>query len=348
MTAYVRVITPDGTLSEPVVVPKVVRSEDEWKQRLTPDQYRIIRNSGTEPAFCGGLLKNKEEGMYLCAGCDLPLFKSDTKFESGTGWPSFFQPAAPENVRERPDFSHGMVRTETLCARCDSHLGHTFDDGPKPTGLRFCMNSESLKFAPTAKLKEFAETPPKVQTAETILAGGCFWCVEAVFEQLDGVYDVISGYVGDDEKTANYEAVSSGRTKHAEAVKIIYDPKRVSFEDLLKVHFETHDPTTPNRQGNDVGPQYRSAIFYRDEQEKQLAQAFLQDLGDAKAFKQPIVTTLEPLGEGFFPAEAYHQNFVCRNPRQGYVRGIALPKVEKVREKFKDRLSADAPNPLGR
>jgi peptide methionine sulfoxide reductase msrA/msrB len=307
-----------------------------------------MRNAGTEPAFCGGLLKNKEEGIYLCAGCDLPLFASNTKFESGTGWPSFFQPVGHENVREKPDFAHGMVRTETLCARCDSHLGHVFNDGPKPTGMRFCMNSESLKFVATADLKKFGETPAKSETAEAVLAGGCFWCVEAVFEQLDGVYDVISGYAGGDKATANYEAVCSGRTAHAEAVKIIYDPGRVSFEQLLKVHFDTHDPTTLNRQGNDAGPQYRSAIFYSSEQEKQLAQAFIDDLTAAKVFDKPIVTKLEPLDKGFFPAEAYHQNYVCRNPREGYVRGIALPKVAKVREKFKDKLSADAPNPLGR
>jgi peptide methionine sulfoxide reductase msrA/msrB len=307
-----------------------------------------MRGKGTERAFCGGLLNNKEAGMYLCAGCDLPLFESGAKFESRTGWPSFFQPAAPENVREITDTSHGMVRTEIVCARCESHLGHLFDDGPRPTGLRFCLNSESLKFVPTAELKSHGEDPPKTETAEAVIAGGCFWCVEAVFRELDGVLDVISGYAGGDAATANYEAVCRGDTKHAEAVKIVYDPKKISYEKLLEVHFNTHDPTTLNRQGNDAGPQYRSAIFYSSEQEKQLAQAFIDDLTAAKVFDKPIVTKLEPLDKGFFPAEAYHQNYVCRNPREGYVRGIALPKVAKVREKFKDKLSADAPDPLGR
>jgi peptide methionine sulfoxide reductase msrA/msrB len=338
---YVRLIQSDGTLSQPVVVPEVVRSDAEWRQRLTPEQYRITRGSGTEPAFCGGLLKNKEPGMYLCVGCDLPLFRSDTKFESHTGWPSFFQPAAPENVREKPDLSHGMVRTETLCARCGAHLGHVFEDGPPPTGLRFCMNSEALKFVPTAELKKYAEPIPKTEVAEAVFAGGCFWCVEAVFEQIDGVYDVISGYAGGEASTANYEAVCTGRTGHAEAVKIVYDPKKVSYEQLLKVHFATHDPTTLNRQGNDVGPQYRSAIFYADEKQKELAEAFIADLTDAKVYDKPIVTTLEPL-KGFYPAETHHQNFVCRNPGQGYVRAVALPKVEKVRQKFKDLLKPDA------
>ncbi len=339
--AYVRVIDPEGKLSEPVVMNKVVRTEQEWKKRLTPEQYRITRTSGTEAAFCGGLLKNKEAGMYLCIGCDLPLFRSDAKFESNTGWPSFFQPVASENVRERPDFSHGMVRTEINCARCDSHLGHLFDDGPRPTGLRFCLNSESLKFVRNEDLKTVGETVPKTDVAEAVIAGGCFWCVEGVFEELAGVHDVISGYAGGDQATANYKAVSAGETNHAEAVKIIYDPKQMSYEQLLQVHFATHDPTTKDRQGNDVGPQYRSTIFYADEQEKQLAEAFLADVTEAKAFKSPIVTTLEPLTE-FFPAEAYHQNYVCRNPNAGYVRGVALPKVEKVREKFKDLLKPGA------
>ncbi|MGB7157868.1 MAG: bifunctional methionine sulfoxide reductase B/A protein [Tepidisphaeraceae bacterium] len=341
---YVRVIDLGGKLSEPVVMPKVVRTEAEWKQRLTPEQFRITRTSGTEAAFCGGLLKNKEAGLYLCIGCDLPLFRSDAKFESGTGWPSFFQPVASENVREKPDFAHGMVRTETVCARCDSHLGHLFDDGPRPTGLRFCMNSESLKFVKNEDLKSVGETVAQTKTAQLVIAGGCFWCVEAVFEEIDGVHDVISGYAGGDKASANYQAVSSGSTRHAEAVKIIYDPARVTPEQILKVHFATHDPTTKDRQGNDVGPQYRSTIFYANDQEKQLAEAFLADVSDSKAFKSPIVTTLEPL-TAFYPAESYHQNYVCRNPAAGYVRSVALPKVEKVRSKFKEMLKAQSPIP---
>lgn len=336
-TAYVRLIDPEGKLSEPAVVPKLILSEEEWKKRLTPEQYRILRSSGTEPAFCGGLLKNKEAGIYLCGGCSLPLFRSDAKFESGTGWPSFFQPVSPENIREKLDTSHGMVRTEILCPRCDAHLGHVFDDGPKPTGLRYCLNSESLKFVANDKLKEVGEKVPPTKPAKAVFAGGCFWCVEAVFEELDGVYDAISGYAGGTPETANYKAVCTGETAHAEAVEILYDPSKISYEKLLKVHFATHDPTTLNRQGNDVGPQYRSTIFYANDEEKQLAEAFISDLNDAKAYKSKIVTTLEPLKE-FYPAEAYHQNYACRNPNQGYIEAIALPKVEKVRSKFKDML----------
>ena len=160
-TATVRVIAPDGRLSPPVAVPKVVKSDEQWQQQLTPEQFRITRTSGTERAFCGGLLKNKEAGYYLCVCCNVPLFESGAKFESGTGWPSFFQPAAKENVSEKRDVTYGMVRTEINCARCDAHLGHVFDDGPRPTGLRYCLNSESLRFVAADKLKEVAETPQK-------------------------------------------------------------------------------------------------------------------------------------------------------------------------------------------
>jgi len=345
-----RVYDDAGNLREAAPLPKVTRTDSEWKTRLTPDQYRIVRKHGTERAFTGALLENKEEGVYRCAGCDLPLFASDTKFESGTGWPSFFRPIEG-NVGEQTDHSLGTVRTEIHCERCDGHLGHVFADGPRPTGQRYCVNSLSLAFTPTAELATLAEpgalrdpSPARPDgLAEAVFAGGCFWCVEAVFEELEGVQEAISGYAGGDAKTANYEAVCSGRTKHAEAVRIVYDPTKIRYEDLLRVHFATHDPTTLNRQGNDVGPQYRSAIFYAGDEEKALAVAFLADLSEQKPYdKKPIVTRLEPLTE-FFPAERYHRNYVCENPNQGYVRSIALPKVEKVRKQFKDKLKAESP-----
>ena len=156
----VRVLTPEGTLSEPVTMPAIRKTEADWKELLTPEQFRIVRSAGTERPFCGGLLKNHEDGMYLCVACGLPLFKSDSKFESGTGWPSFFQPVAKENIEEKRDVSYGMVRVETNCQRCGAHLGHVFEDGPRPTGLRYCMNSESLKFVKTADLKSAGEKLP--------------------------------------------------------------------------------------------------------------------------------------------------------------------------------------------
>jgi peptide methionine sulfoxide reductase msrA/msrB len=299
----VRVINEAGELVGPVNTAKVIKSDAEWRKQLTPEQYRITRGKGTERPFCGTLLDNHLEGVYTCVCCGLPLFSSAAKFNSGTGWPSFFQPIAPENIAERPDYSYGL-RTEILCARC----------------------GDSSPFA------------------KAVFAGGCFWCVEAVFEELEGVIDVTSGYAGGDAQTANYKAVCSGRTGHAEAVQITYDPSKISYETLLKVHFATHDPTSLNQQGNDIGTQYRSAIFYSTEQEKEIAQAFIDDLTDAKVFSKPIVTTLEPLKPGgFYPAETYHQNYVCHNPTQSYVQAAALPKVAKVREKFKDLLKAKSP-----
>ncbi len=343
----VSVFNAQGDLVGPVPSARVVKTDEEWKRLLTDEQYRITRRAGTEQAGCGILLDNKREGVYACVCCGLPLFSSAAKFNSKTGWPSFFQPVAKENVAERRDRSHGMLRTEINCARCDAHLGHVFDDGPRPTGLRYCLNSESLAFTDLADVKKLADPAAEAAKAKpgkatVVLAGGCFWCVEAVFEELDGVYDAISGYAGGSKETANYKAVCTGSTGHAEAVQIVYDPAKISYEDLLQVHFATHDPTTLNRQGADEGTQYRSAIFFANEQEKEIAEAFLADLADAKVFKSPVVTTLEPLKE-FYPAESYHQNYVCTNPGQSYVRSAALPKVKKVREKFKDKLKPSSP-----
>lgn len=157
----VKVFNAAGELVGPVEVPSVVKSDAEWKAQLGPEQYRIARRKGTEPAFCGTLLDNKKHGVYTCLCCGLPLFDSRSKFNSGTGWPSFFQPAAEENVLTSVDNSHSMQRTEILCARCDAHLGHVFDDGPAPTGLRFCVNSESLSFTDEKDLAQLADPAVK-------------------------------------------------------------------------------------------------------------------------------------------------------------------------------------------
>lgn len=153
----VHVFDKSGQLVGPVEMPKLALSDAQWRERLSPEQFRILRSSGTERPFCGTLLDNKKQGVYTCSGCGLPLFASDSKFNSGTGWPSFFRPIAPGNVAEKADHSHGMTRIEINCARCDGHLGHVFPDGPPPTGRRFCLNSESLKFTPSESLASLAE-----------------------------------------------------------------------------------------------------------------------------------------------------------------------------------------------
>jgi methionine-R-sulfoxide reductase len=162
-TVNVKVFNSKGQLVGPIAEPKIVKSDAEWKKLLTPDEYDIARAKGTEPAFCGNLLDNHKSGVYACICCKLPLFSSDSKFNSGTGWPSFFQPVAQENVVEHTDNSYGMSRTEILCARCDGHLGHVFDDGPRPTGLRFCVNSVSMFFTDADKLASLAD--PAAETA---------------------------------------------------------------------------------------------------------------------------------------------------------------------------------------
>ncbi|MCC7104291.1 MAG: peptide-methionine (S)-S-oxide reductase MsrA [Chloroflexi bacterium] len=179
---------------------------------------------------------------------------------------------------------------------------------------------------------------PNGDEQAAVLAGGCFWCTEGVFVELDGVLSVTSGYAGGTAETADYETVCSGRTNHAEVVRIRFDPARITYGQILKLFLSVaHDPTQLNHQGADVGRQYRSAIFYTDEAQRRVAQAYLAQLEQAHIFTGPIVTEVVPL-EGFYPAEAYHQSFVARNPRQPYVAAVAMPKIRKLRAHFADRL----------
>lgn len=187
-----------------------------------------------------------------------------------------------------------------------------------------------------------ATAAPRAATATAVLAGGCFWCVEAAFEQLSGVSDVTSGYAGGSAETANYKRVCQGDTGHAEVVRITFDPDRISYDQLLTVFFDAHDPTHLNRQGGDFGTQYRSAIFYASEEEKRAAAAKIQALNEAKVFPRPIVTTLEPLRE-FFPAEDYHQDYARRNPNQPYVQAAALPHACKIREQHPHLIADENP-----
>jgi peptide-methionine (S)-S-oxide reductase len=191
--------------------------------------------------------------------------------------------------------------------------------------------------APAKDLPAASTSPASGQTRTLVLAGGCFWSTQAVFEKLKGVTDVVAGYAGGDKDTATYEQVSSGTTGHAESVKIAYDPSVISFGTLLRVYFTIFDPTTLNQQGNDVGTNYRSTIFYSNDAEKQVAEDYIKQLNEAHVYRDPIVTSLEPL-KGFYTAEEYHQHFADKNPDYPYVQFCDVPKLKVLHEKFGDLL----------
>jgi peptide-methionine (S)-S-oxide reductase len=198
-----------------------------------------------------------------------------------------------------------------------------------------------LRVAPDAVPDPLADVAAADDRGEAVLAGGCFWCTEAVFRRLDGVEDVQPGYAGGGADTANYQAVCSGRTGHAEAIRIVYDPARISYGQLLKVFFAVaHDPTQKDRQGNDVGTQYRSALFPADDAQRRVAAAYMAQLVAAEVFASPLATTIEPL-EAFFVAERYHHDYAARNPGQPYIRYVSMPKVEKLEKYFGGRLAGE-------
>ena len=290
----------------------------ELAKKLTPEQYRITQNAGTEAAFCGTLLDNKKDGMYTCVVCGLPLFKSEHKFTSGTGWPSFFTGFDPAHIAEKTDTSHGMVRTEICCARCDAHLGHVFPDGPPPSNLRYCLNSESLEFVEAGQPVPEASRP--VMTTETgYFAGGCFWGVEHGFQMIPGVIDVASGYQQGSVANPTYKQVCSGNTGHTESVKVVFDPAKVSHEKLLRFFMALHDPTQLNRQGPDFGTQYRSGVYTVGAEQLATAKRVIAELQASPAFvNRRIVTEVEPT-KVFYAAEDYHQDYVEKTGRACHV-----------------------------
>ncbi len=300
-------------------------TEKEWKERLTEEQYHILREKGTERPFTGKYYMHNENGTYKCAGCGAELFTHDMKFESECGWPSFDREIEGGKIIKTPDYSHGMRRVEITCANCGGHLGHIFDDGPTETGQRYCVNSESLTFEPE-------------QTLDTItLAAGCFWCVEAAFDKLDGVVSAVSGYAGGHLKNPTYREVCTGNTGHAEAVQITFNPEKISVEKILEIFFTIHDPTTLNRQGGDVGTQYRSGIFYQNEKQKELAEHIITTLNDQKVFSDPIVTEVTPF-TNFYSAENYHQEYYELNKQEPYCQFVVKPKLDKFYKVYKELL----------
>ncbi|WNM20404.1 bifunctional methionine sulfoxide reductase B/A protein [Flavobacterium capsici] len=315
-------------------------SNEEWKKILPPNLYAVAREADTERAFTGTMWNDETKGTYYCSVCGYKLFESNQKFTSSCGWPSFFEQDNKESIIFKPDNSYGMRRTEALCGRCNSHLGHLFDDGPEPTGKRYCMNAVSLDFVPykvsTTNNSNLDSSDSEQAKQKIVLAGGCFWCVEAVYENLQGVEKVVSGYAGGNAINPSYEEVCSGRTGAAEVVEITYDKTKTNLDEIFQVFFTVHDPTTLNRQGADVGTQYRSAIFYKNAEEKKAAESIIKELNE-KVFDGKIVTSIEKLDE-FYPAESYHQNYYAQNQNKPYCQMVIQPKVEKFEKVFKDRL----------
>jgi peptide methionine sulfoxide reductase msrA/msrB len=261
----------------------------------------VIVEKGTEPPFSGEYVDKHDDGTYRCKRCGAALFSSAAKFNSHTGWPSFDQ-ALPGAVKEIPDADGSRV--EIVCANCGAHLGHVFrGEGFTPQNTRHCVNSISLNFEPA-----------QANRAVAYFAGGCFWGVEYYFHQQPGVISVESGYLGGTTANPTYEQVCTGTTGHAESVRVTYDPTRVSYEQLAKLFFEIHDPTQVNRQGPDIGRQYRSAVFFANDEQKRVAQKLIDQL---KAKGLRVATQLEPAGP-FWKAEDYHQEYYFKTGKTPY------------------------------
>ncbi|MEA2697065.1 MAG: peptide methionine sulfoxide reductase msrA/msrB [Myxococcales bacterium] len=301
------------------------------RRSLTPMQYDVTQKAETERAFQNDYWNNHTPGLYVDVATGEPLFSSTDKFDSGTGWPSFTRPVEPGRVVDRTDHSFGTVRTEVRSKAGGSHLGHLFDDGPKPTGLRYCINSAAVRLVPVDKLRaegygeyqvlfaSAAEVGARSSATETaVLAGGCFWGMEEILRTIPGVLETEVGYTGGTKPAPSYEDVSTGTTGHAEAVRIVFDPKKLSYSDLLENwFFRMHDPTTLNRQENDVGTQYRSAIFVTSPEQRKIASDVISRVNKSGKWKRPIVTQIETAG-AFTRAEDHHQKYLEKNP-SGYM-----------------------------
>ena len=272
---------------------------------LTTEEERVIVNKGTEKPFTGEFYKHKQKGTYICKRCDMPLYISEDKFDSGCGWPSF-DDEIPGAVKRVPD--KDGHRTEIICNNCGGHLGHVFlGEGFTEKNTRHCVNSISLKFIP---YKEGSGS--KLDTA--VFASGCFWGVEYHFKMKEGVISTTVGYTGGRKDNPTYKEVCSGSTGHKEAIRVVFDPSKVSFEDLAKLYFETHDFTQTNGQGPDIGEQYLSFFYYKSDEQKSVVENLIKKL-EEKGYK--VATKLEPASK-FWDAEDYHQDYYEKTGKYPY------------------------------
>jgi len=289
------------------ILPSAQEKKMEYN-KLTPEEERVIIKKGTEIPYTGKYNNYKEKGTYICKKCNAPLYRSNDKFDSHCGWPSF-DDEIPGAVKRIPD-PDGM-RVEIICNNCGAHLGHVFEgEGFTDKDVRHCVNSISLGFIPAKT--EAAKTETKTQKA--YFAGGCFWGTEYFLEKAEGTISVKSGYMGGNKPNPTYQEVCNGKTGHAETVEITFDPSKTSFEKLAKLFFEIHDPTQVNRQGPDVGSQYRSAIFYTDPEQKKTAEKLISILKE-KGLK---VATELAKADRFWEAEDYHQDYYGNKGGQPY------------------------------
>jgi peptide methionine sulfoxide reductase msrA/msrB len=278
--------------------------------KLTPAEERVILHKGTEPPFSGKYVNYFADGTYTCKRCGAKLFDSSSKFHSTCGWPSF-DDQIQGAVKLQPDADG--IRTEIVCANCGAHLGHVFvGEHLTPKNTRYCVNSISMNFDP--EQQKPATEAKENKNEKAIFASGCFWGTEYYFQKAPGVISTTVGYTGGHVDNPTYKQVCTDRTGHAEAVEVVYDPSKTSYEQLAKLFFETHDFTQLNRQGPDVGRQYRSAIFYLDDEQKNIA---LKLIGILKKEGFNVKTEVTKAGK-FWPAENYHQDYYKNNGKTPY------------------------------